>query len=135
MNRLNNLADLLRALGNEDGGTPFKFDGPSSAGSGDLRDVAPDMVERTDLYEASASVGRGFVYVTIRRPYVTPKGVGGLGVRPAAPSVEEAVDRMHREAVTKAWIRLNELESNVARLRVALDESGVDYRSLDTRGV
>lgn len=74
------------------------------------------------------------MYVTIRRPYVTPKGVVGLAARPAAPSVEEAVDRMHREAVTKAWTRLNKLESNVAQLRVALDESEVDYKSLDTRG-
>ena len=128
--RLSSLVELLRALGNEDAEATFKLEGPTSAGSADPRETAPDTVEHTDQYQASASVGRSAVFVTIRRPYITPKNGSSLAAKPKAPSVEESVDHLYLEAFMRCWKRVVELEGNLKRLRDALDGSGVNYRSL-----
>lgn len=123
MNKLNELVTLLRAY-EDDYRSPFKLEGPINAGAGDLKYPTEGMVERTELYDAHASVGRSTVAVTLRCPRVTP--VDDYSIVPAVPpTIDDVVNALHQEATRLAAKKLFAFQQEVKQLTDALEASGV----------
>lgn len=123
MSKLNELVMLLRAYEN-DYRSPFKLEGPSSAGMGDLKYPTEETVERTELYDVRASVGRSTITVTIRCPRVTQRDDYGI-VPSVSPTIDDVINVLHEEITRRVTEKRSVLQQEVKQLTDALEASGV----------